>query len=107
MQSKIKKVRDALLTTTINIGHYEYLGHADQYVVWSEDGESTSTYHDNGKYIQVITGTIDLFTKTEFDTLVDQIQNSLSDAGISYALESVQYEDETQYIHYEWRFEVA
>ena len=93
MQSKIKKVRDALLTTTSDVGHYEYLGHTDRYVVWSEDGESTSTYHDNGKYIQVITGTIDLFTK--------------SDAGISYTLESVQYEDETQYIHYEWRFEVS
>lgn len=107
MQSKIKKVRDALLTTTSNIGHYEFLGHADQYVVWGEDGESTSIYHDNGKYIQVITGTIDLFTKIEFDPLADQIQSSLSSEGIPYTLESVQYEDETQYIHYEWRFEVA
>ena len=55
---------------------------------------------------QAIEGTIDYFTRTEYDPNFEKIQEVLSEAEISYRLNSVQYEDETGYIHYEWVFQV-
>ena len=51
-------------------------------------------------------GTIDLYTKTEFDPLVDQIHEAMAENKIPASISSVQYEDETQLIHYTWDFEV-
>ena len=62
---------------------------------------------NNKKEIQTIGGTIDYFTKQEEDPNVDKIQKELDNDGISYRLESVQYEEDTEYIHYEWVWEVA
>ena len=76
------------------------------YIVWMEDGEGDSLHLNDKKNEQVITGTIDLFTKDEYDQLIDDIQNALSEADISFILNSVQYEEETEFIHYEWRFEI-
>ena len=42
----------------------------------------------------------------EYDELIDKIQDALNKNCISFNLNSVQYEDETGYIHYEWRFEI-
>ena len=71
-----------------------------------EDGEGDSLHLNDKKNEQVITGTVDLFTKDEYDQLIDDIQNALSGADISFILNSVQYEEETEFIHYEWRFEI-
>lgn len=68
--------------------------------------EQSSVEADNFKNEQAIQGTIDLFTKTEFDTNVDSIQTALKTAKISFYLNSVQYEQETDFIHYEWVWSV-
>lgn len=104
---KIYKIRDALSTVSENVEHYEASNKSDKYIVWAEDMESDSLNTDNKKSIQVIQGTIDYFTKTEGDETVDKIQNALDNAKIPYSLSSVQYEDETNYIHYEWVWEVS
>lgn len=62
---------------------------------------------DNQKVGQVLSGTIDFFTRTENDPAIVEIQTALENAEISYYLNSVQYEEETRYIHYEWRWEVV
>ena len=107
MTSKIKEIRDVLLTLrndypNVGIGHYEVMQKTAPYIVWAEDSEYSSVEGDDYKVNQAIQGTIDLYTKTEYDTLVDAIQTALKTARISFYLNSVQYEDETQYIHYEW-----
>lgn len=104
---KIFKVRDALLKVSDNVGHYEAFKKNDQYIVWAEDSEPGSVNANNKKEIQTIGGTIDYFTKQEEDPNVDKIQKELDNDGISYRLESVQYEEDTEYIHYEWVWEVA
>lgn len=104
---KINKVRDALLTVSSNVGHYEALNKNDKYIVWAEDGEGDSLQSDNKKREQVIQGTVDYFTKTEDDTNAEAIQKALVAADIPFELNSVQYEEETGYIHYEWVWEVA
>lgn len=75
------------------------------FCVWAEDGEDDSFSSDNRKQEQQIHGTVDYFTKKEYDPTVDAIQsylNSLDDFG--WRLNSVQYEDETNLIHFEWEF---
>lgn len=104
---QLKRVRDALLTVTKNVHHYEKTGSEERYIVWQEDGESNSLYVDDEHAITVYSGTIDLFTKQEYDPWISEIQKALDNAEIACHMESVQYEEEIGYIHYEWRFEVV
>ena len=107
MNSKIKIIRNTLLKVSDNVGHYEAVEKNDKYIVWAEDSEGSSVEGDNRKENQSIQGTIDYFTRTEFDPMVDDIQEALIDAEISFYLNSVQYEDKTKYIHYEWVWDVG
>ena len=77
------------------------------YGVWMEAGENTSFNADNIKAEQQIYGTLDYYTLTEYDPVIDAIQESLQRLSVgAWALNSVQYEDETNLIHYEWTFTV-
>ena len=76
------------------------------YAVWQEDSEGQSFYASNRKAEQVLTLTLDYYTQTEFDTMVDTIQEALNDARIAWKLNSFQYETETALLHYEWIIEV-
>ena len=102
----LQEIRDLLLTITPNVFHYFASGQTGNYIVWAEDSEGDSIHADDGKTEQVIQGTIDYFTKTENDPVVTQIQDKLTENEISWRLNSVQYEQDTGYIHYEWVFEV-
>ena len=107
MNSKIKIIRDTLLKVSDNVGHYEAVEKTDQYIVWAEDSEGSSVEGNNKKVNRSIQGTIDYFTKVEFDETVGDIQKALTDAKISFYLNSVLFEEETGYIHYEWVWEVG
>ena len=75
------------------------------YIVWAEDEEATSLNGNNLKLEQGIHGTIDYFTKVEFDETVDKIQKGLNELeNVSFRLNSVQFEDDTLFIHHEWEF---
>ena len=98
-------LKAALLTVTSNCRHFDATGLTGNYIVWAEDGEADSVWADGQMKEQVITGTIDYFTKLEYDPNFKNIQDALSAIGISYRLNSIQYEILTKYIHYEWVFE--
>lgn len=99
-------IRDALLTVTPNVYHYEAFKKTDRYIVWAEDG-AHGDYADNSMVTQVITGTVDLFTKMENDPYFDAVQDALNSIDIAWGLNSIQYEDSTGYTHYEWSWEVV
>ena len=84
-------------TKSINSGY--------PYIVWAEQGESDGFHSDNRKSEQTISVTVDLYTRSEFDPLVDQVQSLLNEKS-RWRLNSVQYEDETTLIHYEWECEL-
>ena len=107
MRSKLKTIKDTLMKVSNNVGHYEVKDKTDKYIVWAEDAEGSSVEGDNRKINQSIQGTIDYYTKDDMDETVDKIQAELTAACISFYLNSVQYEEETEFIHYEWVFEVA
>lgn len=105
--SRLLDISTALVSIPgLSVGHYRNMKQDGDYCVWAEDTEPGAVSGDNRKEIQNLQGTIDFFTRTEFNPIADAIQNALNDAGISFYLNSVQYEDETAYIHYEWVFEV-
>lgn len=107
VQSKLLTLSTALVSIPgLSVGHYRNYMQTDDYCVWAEDTEANSVHGNNIKENQVIQGTIDLYTKTEFSPFVDAIQNAINIAEIAWRINSVQYENETGYIHYEWIFEV-
>ena len=106
MLSMLKQIKEALLTVTPNVFHYEGDNRNDKYIVWAEEQEISTLNADNTKEAKAIQGTIDYFTKADEDSTVDKIETALTEAEISFRLNSVQYEDETKFIHYEWLFEV-
>lgn len=106
LQAKLRQIGEGLRTITPNCTHY-YRTNKFPAIVWAESGEEDSFNSDNNKSEQRIIGTVDLFTKTEFDSLIDDVQSTLSSLGLTWALESVQYEDETKVIHYEWTWGVT
>lgn len=112
MLSKLKIIPE-ILSGIIpgNVYHYEAFKAYDKYIVWAEDSEGSSLEADNYKAEQSIQGTIDYFTKQEYDENVDKIQAALVANRISFYLNSVQYESPDEgyagYIHYEWVWEVS
>ena len=103
---QLADVKTALLTVTTNLRHYDATGLIAPYVVWSEDTQADAVYADGKMQEQGIQGTIDLFTKTEYDPKFSQIQTALNNAGIGFYLDSIQYESDTKYIHYQWIFSI-
>ena len=110
LQNSLKSIRDILNTTSAEgrIWHYTRpAGVTPPWVVWQESDEAESHYTNNRKDLQQVYGTIDCYTQTEYDPLLDEIQDALNAAGVGFRLNSVQYEDETRLIHYEWEFAVS
>lgn len=87
------------------VSHCQRLS-SDRYFVWQEDGA-----HDfvagNRHLEQAVTGTTDLFTKLEFDPWKEAFEASLDRMEIAWYLNSVQFEEDTGFTHYEWVWEVA
>ncbi len=108
MISKLVKVRDALTAVEgLKVYHYFRPQLELPYCIWAEDGEASQLEADNYKVGQTIEGTIDYFTKTEFDENNEAIQKALNNVeGLAWYLNSVQFEDDTNTIHYEWVFRV-
>ena len=103
----LQSLKTLLLAIGPPVFHYFATGQTGSYIVWAEDGEGDTVHADGRKVERAITGTIDYFTKTENDPVVKQIEDVLdSDDGISWYLNSVQYEQDTGYIHFEWVWEV-
>jgi len=103
----LREFRDILLTLGIPTYHYDALKQTDKYIVWAEDNELRQLKGNNKVITQVIQGTLDYFTKKEFDTNVDRIQNLFNAHEIPFRLNLIDNEPDTGYIHYEWIWEVA
>ena len=112
LNENLSRIKNLLVAADPDLPVYHYQRPAreslDRYVIWAEDSEATSLMVNNRKAEQQIAGTIDLYTLQEFDPAVDQIQENLDAAeNVAWELSSVQYEDETNLIHYEWSFTVV
>lgn len=107
LNDKIKVVRDALKTVSSNVFHYQARNPTGDYIVWAEDSWEKALHGDGQLEETAVQGTIDLFTKKEYPALLSQIEAALTAAEIAFWQESIQYEDDTGLIHYEWIWEVV
>lgn len=109
VSEKLKIVKNVLVNVGgDNVFHYRRPAGTKRFVVWQEDAQETALHVNNASKEIVLTGTIDFFTPNEFDTLIDDITAAFSQSQrVKAQINSVQYEDQTGLIHYEWRFWVV
>ena len=95
----------ALTGVTEAVSHKKRLK-STRYFVWQEDGANDLSA-DGGHAESAVTGSLDLYTKLEFDPWVSEMGTALTNAGIAWALVSVEVEEDTGFTHYSWDWEVA
>lgn len=74
------------------------------YGVVSLEGQEDSVAGDNRIHHQSIRGSIDLFVAGIETTAPKAVQDAINGL-VAWRLNSIQYEDDTRLIHYEWIFE--
>lgn len=118
LQQKLERIGNALVEGLTQDGelicgvyHYWRSQKGAPFVVWAESYEDEPINGDNRKAEQAIRGYVDAYSKTEFDPLFDDVQSILNglaeDMPFGWMLDSVQYEEETNLIHYQWIWSVA
>lgn len=97
---------DEVITTLtargFSFAHYGW-SHAPSgdYGVWAEDG-SNDLEADNLHSEHATTGTLDYFTRDDTGAPKTAIEAALEEGRAAWYLNSIQFEDDTGYIHYEW-----
>ena len=107
LNSKLKEFAELLQYTSTNkIYHYDATGDkGDRYIVWKEEGESDSLFLDNQHDEIMLKGSLDIYTKIEFDDLVDEIIDLFNANGVPFNIISIEYETNSSYIHYSFDWE--
>lgn len=103
-RNRVERLIAAHTAVTDAVSHGTRL-RSSRYFVWQEDG-SNDLIADGRHVEKAMTGTTDLFTRIEFDPWKEQFEESLDAHGICWELNSVQYEPDTGYWHWEWAWEV-
>jgi biotin synthase-related radical SAM superfamily protein len=107
LQSKLRQLYEPFAERLpCAVTHYRRVS-TFPFAVWTEDGEANSFSADDRKQEQKIAGYIDYFTKVEFDETADLIQEILQEEGVAWTLSTVDYEEETNLIHFRWMWEVV
>lgn len=99
------KIIEAHTAVTDAVSHYKRLK-SDRYFVWAEEARKDLLAADTHAE-RVWRGTTDLYTKQEGDPWAAALEESFDGKGIAWSLNSVQYEDDTGFIHTEWVWEVV
>ena len=74
------------------------------YGVYFYDGQEHLSADSDSGAETALSGYIDYFTRDSSLTPKNTIETALKGLGIVWWLNSIQFEDDTGYIHYEWRW---
>lgn len=103
----MKTIKQILLELTDKVFLFTVPGRTlPPYIEYGIDGENQKKA-DNHVIERLESGYIDLFTKTDDDPLIKDVSAALDAAEVSFYLNSVQFEEETGLLHFEWRFDHA
>lgn len=102
----LNAINNLLLKLTPKVYHYAPEPNTEPaYIVWQEDG-ANDFLAGNRHVEKAFTGTIDLYTLEDGDPLIEAIPKALNQSEtIAWYLNSIQYEEDTELIHYEWVWE--
>lgn len=95
----------ALTNTGLPFAHFGWSkAPSGDYGVYAEDG-ANDLIAGNKHVEKVLQGTVDYFTRDDSGTPKATIEAALDSVPVAWYLNSVQFENDTGYIHYEWVFE--
>ena len=106
LQTRLKNLADEFKAISSVIHHYKRVETSAPFGVWCEQFETNSDFADNTKTTQGVSVQLDYYTQEEFDDVIDSLQAYLNENGFPWNLDSVQFEDDTNLIHYSWSFTV-
>ena len=102
-------LKQALDSTNLPFAHFGWAKNAAElradHGVYAEDDE-LALFANNGHGERVEQGTIDYYTRDDSGTPKTTIEDALDSYGVPYYLSSIQFEDDTGFVHYEWVYEV-
>lgn len=103
----LNDIKTALTATGYKFAHYAWSRAPDgDYGVYAEDG--ANDLNADGEHAEkALQGTVDYFTRDDTGTPKATIEAALEGLNVPWYLNTIQYEDDTGYIHYEWVFEVV
>lgn len=108
LQSKLENIGEVLAkleTKGVKVSHYRRKMMPPPWICWMETG-THDMYADNGIEEQAISGRIYAYTQTEFDPILDRVQEVLENLeNCAFRLRDVDYDAENNVISYEWEFE--
>ena len=101
-----EKIIAVHLQVTDKVSHGQRM-QSERYFVWQADGEADCIL--DGRHAEkAVQGSTDLFTKQEFDPWKDQMEEAFDNApDILWRLNSIQFEEDTGFWHYEWLWTVV
>ena len=95
-------LKTALLATGLKFAHFSWSkAPSGDYGVYAEEG--ASDFVADGVHLEKgTTGYIDYFTRDDTGQPKKTIETALHNLGIPWRLNTISYESDTGYIHYEW-----
>ena len=102
----MNELETALAATELKFAHFGWSkAPKGDYGVYAEDG-ANDLIAGNVHAERVIEGTVDYFTRDDSGTPKATIEAALDSVPVAWKLNSIQFENDTGYIHYEWVFQV-
>ena len=102
----MQELKNALLATGYPFAHFAW-SHAPTgtYGIYGEDGENRLA-GDNRTVEKAMVVYVALFTKDDSGEPMNKVETALQSIPCAWYLNTVQFEENTGYIHYEWAVEV-
>ena len=104
MIQQLRTIKEILVNVCERTYHYQAPEGTrfEKYIVWQEESEYARLMGDGDKMEVRLQGSIDLFTKDEYDPLTEQIEAAFKAAHIYIEYIRTLSEDDTGYTHYVW-----
>ena len=109
IQASLREFGTALrsLEGQYNVYHYWRPQMATPFIVWAETGEADALHGDNRKGEVLMSISVDVYTQTEFDELLDAVFNFFNGREIPFELSAVEFEEDTKVVHYSFTCEMV
>lgn len=104
----LEQLKAALKETGLPFAHFGWSeAPAGDYGIYAEDG--ANDFESDGQHSELaLTGTVDYFTRDDSGAPKATVEDALRSVwNCVWYMNSVQFEQDTGYIHYEWVFEVV